>query len=301
PLCCPLLYAVFDISRYCCVRHQGHWETETHAPPSISTKTTVQKRLTFASAVLLSSIWLLSSTAHADEASYSISLNVGAAPRYQGTDQYAVTVMPGFRADFGNGLFFDPTRGGAGYVKHFANGMFASAAMSYDLGRSDENRYGRPGSDYLQGMGDVKGALLGNITVGSKIVRDITVSATLELPLTNRDRGWSGRLDINAPVVSWGANKITVSPSVYFGSRKYMQTYFGVTPQQAANSGFAPYVAESGIQATSVSVAWRHSVSRNWTVQSAIGATRLLGDAAKSPVVQNKQSYFGGAGVIYTF
>ncbi len=104
-----------------------------------------------------------------------------------------------------------------------------------------------------------------------------------------------------APVYSWGANRITVSPSLSFGSRKYMQTYFGVTPQQAANSGFAPYTADSGLQAAALTVAWKHTFSRNWAMQAAVGTTRLLGNAAKSPIVQNKQSYFGGTGIVYTF
>ena len=261
----------------------------------------MQKRLILPSLILLPNIWLLSTSAYAEESSYSLSLNTGVAPRYQGGDQYAVTVMPGFRADFGNGFFFDPLRGGAGYMQRFSNGMFASAAVSYDPGRSDGNRYGRPGSDYLKGMVDIKGIVLGNLTVGGKIIRDITASATLEVPLTNLDRGWSGRIDVNVPVVSWGANKISVTPSLYFGSRKYMQTYFGVTPQQAVNSGFAPYIADGGMQATSLTVSWKHSMSRNWAVQSAVGMTRLLGNAANSPIVENKQSYFAGAGVVYTF
>ncbi|CBJ49801.1 MipA/OmpV family protein [Ralstonia solanacearum] len=261
----------------------------------------MRKRLSISCLVLLPGIWLSPSQVFAAESSYSLSLNAGVAPRYQGGKQYAVTVMPGFRADFGNGFFIDPTRGGAGYALHFANGMFASAAVSYDPGRSDENRYGRPGSDDLRGMGDIKGSLLGVLTVGGKIVGETTASATLEVPLSNRDRGWSGHVDLAAPVYSWGANKITASPSLHFGSRKYMQTYFGVTPQQAADSGFAPYTADGGLQAASLTVAWTHTFSRNWAVQTAVGTTRLLGNAAKSPIVQNKQSYFGGTGIVYTF
>ncbi len=261
----------------------------------------MRKRLSISCLALLPGIWLSPSQVLAAESSYSLSLNAGVAPRYQGSKQYTVTVMPGLRAEFGNGFFIDPTRGGAGYATHFANGMFASAAVSYDPGRADESRYGRPGSDDLRGMGSVKGSLLGAFTVGGRIVGETTASATLEVPISNRDRGWSAHVDVAAPVYSWGANKITVSPSLSFGSRKYMQTYFGVTPQQAADSGFAPYTADSGLQAASLTVAWKHTFSRNWAMQAAVGTTRLLGNAAKSPIVQNKQSYFGGTGIVYTF
>lgn len=261
----------------------------------------MRKRLSISSLVLLPGIWLAPLPAVADAPSYSVSLNAGVMPRYQGSKHYTATVMPGFRADFGNGFFIDPTRGGAGYNLRFANGMFASAAVSYDPGRADENRYGRPGSNELRGMGNIKGSFLGVLTVGSRIVGETTASATLELPISNRDRGWSAHVDLAAPVYSQGADKITVSPSLHFGSRKYMQTYFGVTPQQAADSGFAPYTADSGLQAASLTVAWKHTFSRQWAVQTAVGTTRLLGNAAKSPIVQNKQGYFAGTGIVYTF
>lgn len=258
-------------------------------------------RFSFVYLAVLSGMWLPPSSVYADESSYSLSLNAGVAPRYQGSKAYTVTAGPGFRADFGNGWFIDPTQGGAGYALRFLNGMFASAALSYDPGRSDTNRYGRPGSDHLKGMGTVKGSLLGVFTLGGKLIGDTTGSATLEVPITHRERGWSGRIDVAAPVVSWGSDKITVSPSLHFGSSKYMQTYFGVTPQQSANSGFAKYSASSGLQAATLTVAWTHTFSRHWAVQTAVGTSRLLGNAAKSPIVQNKQSYFGGTGLVYTF
>lgn len=255
-------------------------------------------------AVLLTAS-LLPVSASADEGSgestYSLSLNVGVAPRYAGSKQYAMTAGPGIRADFGNGWFIDPLQGGAGYAMRFLNGMFASAALSYDAGRTDRNRYGRPGSDHLKGMGDIKGAFLGVFTLGGKVWGDTTASATFEVPLNHRERGWSGHLDLNAPVVQWGADTISVNPSLHFGSRKYMQTYFGVTPQQSANSGFAEYDAKGGANAASLTVAWRHTFSRHWALQTAVGTTRLVGNAAKSPIVQNKQSYFGGTGIVYTF
>ena len=67
-------------------------------------------------AVLLTAS-LLPVSASADEGSgestYSLSLNVGVAPRYAGSKQYAMTAGPGIRADFGNGWFIDPLQGGA--------------------------------------------------------------------------------------------------------------------------------------------------------------------------------------------
>lgn len=84
-----------------------------------------------------------------------------------------------------------------------------------------------------------------------------------------------------------------------------MQTYFGVTPQQSSNNGFAQYSAiqrkQRPARRHAHGVAWTHIFSRHRAVQTAVGTSRLLGNAAKSPIVQNKQSYFGGTGLVYTF
>ncbi|AGH84603.1 outer membrane protein V [Ralstonia pseudosolanacearum] len=49
---------------------------------------------------------------------------------------------------------------------------------------ADDNGYGRPGSDDLRGMGNLKGSLLGVLTVGSRIIGETAASATLALPIS---------------------------------------------------------------------------------------------------------------------
>ncbi|WP_232017916.1 hypothetical protein [Ralstonia pseudosolanacearum] len=49
---------------------------------------------------------------------------------------------------------------------------------------ADDNRYGRPGSDDLRGMGNLKGSLRGVLTVGSRIIGEMAASATLALPIS---------------------------------------------------------------------------------------------------------------------
>ncbi|BCL91702.1 hypothetical protein MAFF211479_14030 [Ralstonia solanacearum] len=52
------------------------------------------------------------------------------------------------------------------------------------LAVADDNRYGRPGSDDLRGMGNLKGSLLGVLTVGSRIIGETAASASLALPIS---------------------------------------------------------------------------------------------------------------------
>lgn len=103
------------------------------------------------------------------------------------------------------------------------------------------------------------------------------------------------------PVIQSGAHIVTLGPSVHYGSGRYMQTLFGVTDAQAANSAFSAYAPKAGSDAATLSLTWNYALSKEWSVRTLVAATRLLGDAAKSPIVQSKQSYFGMSSINYTF
>jgi len=250
-------------------------------------------------ALLVAAMASLCPAAHA-ERTYSVGLAAGAAPRYAGSRDYRVVGAPVLRADFGNGAFIDMLQG-AGYTYKFGNGMFATASLGYALGRTDKNRVDLPGSDHLKGMGDIRGSLMGAFQLGARVYGDTTLSVTLDAPLTHRERGLSGHIDLVVPVIQSGAHMVTLGPSVHYGSGRYMQTLFGVTDAQAANSAFSAYAPKAGFDAATLSLAWNYTLSKEWSVRTLVAATRLLGDAAKSPIVQSKQSYFGMSSINYTF
>ncbi|MDF3835850.1 MipA/OmpV family protein [Cupriavidus basilensis] len=232
---------------------------------------------------------------------YTLGLGAGVAPLYEGSNEYHPIFAPLFSAEFSNGIFISPLRGGLGYGHKFSNGMFASLALDYDEGRSDRKRLDMPGSDYLKGMGRIPGSFMGAFQVGMPIYGDATLSVTLDVPLTHRQRGLSGHIDLEVPIFASGRHQVTFSPSLHFGSRRYTQTFFGVTDAQAASSAFRPYATKAGFDRASLSLAWTYEISRTWSVNSVLGVSRLLGDSANSPIVQSKQSYFGLTSLNYSF
>ena len=232
---------------------------------------------------------------------YTVGLVAGAAPRYEGSNEYRPVIGPLFSADFGNGFFVSPLRGGIGYGHKFSNGMFASVGLDYDVGRTDRKRVDLPGSDYLKGMGRIPGSFMGAFQVGMPIYGDATLSITLDAPLTNRDRGLSGHIDMDVPVYKAGRHLVSISPSLHYGSRRYTQTFFGVTDAQAANSSFRPYSTKAGFDRASLALSWSYEISRAWSVHSIVSVSRLLGDSANSPIVQSRQSYVGLTSLNYSF
>lgn len=241
----------------------------------------------------------LAAAAHAEN-QYSLSLGGGAAPRYPGSNQYRGIVAPSFSATFGNGFFID-SRSGAGYRLDLPHGVFVSAALNYDPGRADENRFDLPGSDYLKGMGRIPGSVLVGVRAGVTLLNAAELSVAVDTPVTHTSRGVSGHVDLAVPVLKTAQHRIVVTGSVHAGTGRYTQTFYGVTDAQSMTSRFRPYATSGGIDSATMSVAWNWDVSRHWSVLATGGVTRLLGRYGDSPIVQSRSNYYGMAGATYKF
>lgn len=77
------------------------------------------------------------------------------------------------------------------------------------------------------------------------------------------------------------------SVGVTWASEDYMNTYFGVSSPDSARSGLAEYEAGAGVRDVNVALALNQFLSRTWSVTGRVAYTRLLGDAADSPVVDD--------------
>lgn len=245
-------------------------------------------------------VGLITATASHAENVYTVSLGGGFAPRYAGSNQYRGVFAPSFSATFDNGWFVGPLDG-VGYRLNLPGDTFVAAALSYDEGRIDENRFGRSGSDYLKGMGSVPGSVIIAVQAGVKLYGNSVLSVTLDTPVTHTARGLSGHVDLAVPVFSAGRHAVVVTGSVHAGSGRYMQTFYGVTDAQSAASHFRPYSTKGGIDSASMALAWTYTFSRHWSVETTLGVSRLLGSYGNSPIVQAKSNYFGLSSVSYRF
>jgi outer membrane scaffolding protein for murein synthesis (MipA/OmpV family) len=92
--------------------------------------------------------------------------------------------------------------------------------------------------------------------------------------------------------------------SATFADSDYMEAFFGIDADNAARSGLALYDADSGLKDVGLSVTGTYSITENWGVTAIAAYTRLVGDAADSPIVEDAGSpnqFFGGFGLSYRF
>ena len=69
-----------------------------------------------------------------------------------------------------------------------------------------------------------------------------------------------------------------------------MKTYFGITTPQASASGFKEFSANSGVKDVGLGTSLIYPFNKHWSLVTIANYTRLLNDAAKSPLVENAGS-----------
>jgi outer membrane protein len=209
-------------------------------------------------------------------------------PNYEGSDRMKARALPALDVEWRETVFLSAQRGlGANLLTlrdpngrgTFKAGPFANWRFMRD---ADDD------SD-LRGLGDVKGGVdfgafaayeFGHLTVnvtGKRNVSHSELGGTVDAGLRYRIRVFEGTM-------------IGFGPSATWADSNYLKSYFGVTAAQARASGLADYAPSSGFKDLGVGVNVLHPLGGNWSLIGSGGYSRLIGDAADSPLVKQRGS-----------
>jgi outer membrane scaffolding protein for murein synthesis (MipA/OmpV family) len=96
--------------------------------------------------------------------------------------------------------------------------------------------------------------------------------------------GWLGAVSLGYGLPLTTHLHFAARAAVELASDAFVDTYFGVPPDNAASSGLPPTVASGGVLGAGASINVLYAFTPRWAVNGAFGYRRLLGDAASSPV-----------------
>jgi outer membrane scaffolding protein for murein synthesis (MipA/OmpV family) len=230
--------------------------------------------------------------------SFTAGIGLAYVPEYAGSDKSRVLPLPVLERTYSNGVFLSTQRG-IGYQAKLGD-FTLSAALGYDAGRKDHKENYFSGSDALKGMGDIDGTAQALLSVGYQL-GSVGLSLTTKQNLGHREYGAAYILGLNAPLYTSATDQIGFGASAVYGDNKRMQTYFGVTAEQSAASGYKAYSAKAGFESVAAGVNWNHVLDANWSVRSAIGVNHLASDAADSPLTKRKTTPMLMTALIYRF
>ena len=215
---------------------------------------------------------------------WDISLGAGAMwrPTFEGSDRSRVRPLPFVTVNWRDTISF----GEGGLSAQIKGGRLRlGGGLTFDGGRKDHDTGGifANGDDRLRGMGDIDFAL-GLRGFAAYRVGFIEFNASAIKYLGEQNDGVLASFGASAPVPL--GRKLLFIPGVRasWADDKYMQTFFGVTPLQASRSIFPAFNARSGIQEVRGSANLIYRIDDHWFAAVNGNVTRLLGDAADSPI-----------------
>ena len=240
-----------------------------------------------------------------EDSRYVIGVAVNAAPEYEGADRTRLRLKPLFAYKKGR---FRISTSGAGSVMGFAavpigSGVSAELISSerWKLGTALRFDNGRQSSDSarLAGLPEAKRTLRARFYVSYKIDEEWDAGAFLAQDLAGRKGG--AELGLGVGYRHWLTPRTALSASVGLTlyDRRRMQTYFGIDDASAAHTGREPYAPGAGLQAAHTSIGIMTAITPRWVAFANLGASRLLGDAATSPLTYRQSSMSATVGLAY--
>ncbi|AIJ45719.1 hypothetical protein O987_07860 [Comamonas testosteroni TK102] len=259
-----------------------------------------------ASAVTMTALVAASATVHAQSDFYRrtmppnaseggvAGLAVIAGHRYQGSDESRIRVLPSIEYQWSNG-FFAGVMSGVGYNASRSSEMSYGARITADFGRKERR------SAALRGLGDIDPRPEIGAFFNANLTSNLTLNSAVRFGSGNNRNGLL--LDLGA---GWNTR---ISPSLQFSAtvattwsnNRYAQDYFGITKEQAINSGYAEFAPGSGLRDVRLGTSVIYRMNPKWSLVGSLVYSELIGDARNSPIVRQKGSLSSVIALGYNF
>lgn len=219
-------------------------------------------------------------------------------PTFEGSDEYEAIGFP---------YIFPTFSGGPGFFSRFdarglddirfklieRDGFIAGPLAGYNLGRDEDD------DDHLEGLGDVDGGVVGGGFVGYR-VGSVLFDASFHNTFGD-DGGYLIRLGAELEHPLRERLMLTARIGATYADDDYMENYFGVSGEQSADSGLNAFEAESGFKDVFAEVGLKAQLDAQWEARGSVRYSRLVGDAADSPIVESEDQFTGLIGLSYKF
>jgi outer membrane protein len=221
-------------------------------------------------------------------------------PKFEGSSSYEVVgfpfIFPTFSGGDGSGFFSKIDARGLDDIRYKLierNGFVAGPLVGYNLGRdeSDDHR--------LRGLGDVDGGVVAGAFVGYQL-GPVLLDASLHNTFGD-DGGYLIRFGAEVERPLRERMKLTARIGATYADGDYMQNYFGVSASQAVTSSFDQFNADSGFKDVFAELGVKAELDAHWEARGSVRYSRLIGDAADSPIVESENQFTTLFGLAYKF
>lgn len=236
-----------------------------------------------------------------------VGLAVGLVPDYPGSNDYTAGIAPTalfhFSRDSEIHLRLVVSQLSLNLLNH--KNLNIGPTVNYRFGRSDDVN-----DRAVKRMKEIDGSIEAGAFVSWKVINEtdpryrFSMSADFLQDVSGEHDGYliTPSMRYFFPLARWLVMSVGVSAT--YASDGYMGTYFSVSPSDAAASGLSTYNAGNGFRDARINLMGIISFSPSWHLGIGAIYSRMLGEAADSPVVDNrgsKNQLFLGLGLAYAW
>lgn len=223
-----------------------------------------------------------------------VGFGLGAAPDYVGSDNYRFRIVPLIDLRYKDIWALQGTKLRVNVIR---TGSFRAGPMANLMFGRDADR-----NAALDGLKTIKDTVQVGVFVEARS-GSFLVNADIRKALGSR-QGVTAQVTLAHGLYHKGKLSIGAALRAKWGSDRYIQTNFGITPAQSAASGHRIFNAKGGISTIGASFLARYQLTERIRWEAIAAGFLLVGDADDSPLVEDVGSplqVLAGMGLRYTF
>jgi len=221
---------------------------------------------------------------------YAAGFAVLSGPRFDGSDARRTLAVPSLAAHLSNGFFAEPVNG-VGFNFGTDRRLQWGVRAAVEMGRS---------ADLIAGLGRIDARLNPGLFANWRVADRLELRGALRAGMAGAG-GTAMHLGAAWDLWRSGANGVGLHVAARWSDADYNQAYFGVTPAQSVASGLLSYEPGAGLSALQAGISGRMELAPRWTGFGGLSWQRLAGDAADSPLVQDRAAPRLVLGAAYRF
>lgn len=202
-------------------------------------------------------------------------------PAYLGASEGTVGPDAGFRFDY------------IGFPGGFTVGSNQAVGFKEGFGLRGSARYltRRDSSDYeaIRGLDNIPFSIETGLGLGYE-TRDYRVFGLMRYGIIGHHT-WVGELGADAISYPIEGLTLTLGPRVELGSDRFVSTYFGISPEESANSGLSAWDTQGGVYGIGIEAGARYQFNEQWGVEGLARWSHLQNSAGASPVTSEQEQY----------
>jgi outer membrane scaffolding protein for murein synthesis (MipA/OmpV family) len=221
---------------------------------------------------------------------YRTILGLGSAllPEYGGARAYHVQAGPVVDIEYRD-IAFASTGDGIGYNVFRGDHYRVGFALAYDLGRSEKSDL-----DNLHGMGSIGVAPVGKLFGSFVLSKQFPLILRWDVrQFAGGAQGAVGDAGLYLPLPGSSQTLVMFAgPSVTLATHHYLQTLYGVTPEQSLSSGHRPYeISTNDTCADGIGFGANKYLNEHWMLNLEAAVNQITGSASRSPLVERRTQH----------